>query len=298
MSQAQWQEMMSGIEKDGVLVGILNTYTVTVTSGLGISVNTGRAMIQGFLARSDAAVALTCATADPTNPRIDRAVLHADLSAHTLTVQLLTGTPAGSPVPPALTQTSTIWEISLYQVRVNALQTTLTGGSLTDERGYAVPNNAVPSLGGTISGPLTVTGLVTASGNLTVTGQSSAGNFSGDAGKVTTDGAGNLATNTLATIQSATAVVVGNSGTIATAATGVSLVNPSAAVTGVILQAGTVGGQRVTVVNIAVPANTVTFAAAATSNVIDGVSDVIAGQHAAEFVWTSGGSRWYRIYNN
>ena len=174
MAQAQWQEMFSAMLTNGVLAGQLNSYVVTVTSGLGISVASGKAMIQGFLARSDAAVALTCATADPTNPRIDRAVLHADLTAHALTVILLTGTPAPSPSPPALTQTATVWEVSLYQVRVNATQTTLTAGSLTDERLYSAPNIAAASLadalmtnqkvnraGDTMTGSLTAFSLLT-----------------------------------------------------------------------------------------------------------------------------------------
>src|SRR5258707_387649 len=123
MSQATWQQMFGSVLGNGVLSAQLNQYVTTTTSGLGISVASGRAIIQGFLAQSDAAVALTCSAADPTNPRIDRAVLHADLSAHTLTVQMLTGTPAPSPSPPALTQTGTVWEFSVYQVRVNATQT-------------------------------------------------------------------------------------------------------------------------------------------------------------------------------
>lgn len=135
MSQAQWQEMFQGLFSNGVISAQLNQYVTTTTSGLGISVASGKAMIQGFFARSDAAVALTAAAADPTNPRIDRAVLHADLSAHTLTVILLTGAPAPSPAPPALTQTGTVWEISLYQVRVNAGAVTIS--SLTDERTFS-----------------------------------------------------------------------------------------------------------------------------------------------------------------
>lgn len=143
-AQAQWQSMFAGLFSNGVIQGQLNSYSTTTTSGLGISVASGRAMIQGFMAQSDAAVALTAATADPTNPRIDRAVLHADLSAHTLAVQLLTGSPASSPTPPALTQTSTVWEISLYQVRVNAGATSIT--SLTDERTYSLATTPTGSI--------------------------------------------------------------------------------------------------------------------------------------------------------
>jgi hypothetical protein len=161
MSQAQWQEMFQGMHSTGVMAAQLNSYVVTVTTLLGISVASGKAVIQGFLARSDAAVALTCSAADPTNPRIDRAVLHADLSAHTLTVILLTGTPGVSPVPPTLTQTSTVWEISLYQVRVNATQTTLTGASLTDERSYSTPTGAPGIVASALDQNITATGTTT-----------------------------------------------------------------------------------------------------------------------------------------
>src|SRR5260221_13198761 len=105
MSQAQWLEVETSKWTNGVLSGRRNTFTVTTTSGLGTSVNTGDGLVQGFGFWSDAAVTLTCAAADPTNPRIDRAVLTADLTAHTGTIILLTGTPAPSPAPPALTQT-------------------------------------------------------------------------------------------------------------------------------------------------------------------------------------------------
>ena len=213
MAQAQWQEMMGALFSNGVINGQLNSYVVTVTSGLGISVASGKAMIQGFLSRSDAAVALTCATADPTNPRIDRAVLHADLTAHALTVILLTGTPAPSPSPPALTQTATVWEVSLYQVRVNATQTTLTAGSLTDERIYA---GLVQRAGDTMTGGLTAPNFqVTAGQNMAyssnaaqdVTPQSGAANghlhvgWSGSAQEIPFgDGTGAVSANLASTI--------------------------------------------------------------------------------------------------
>ena len=91
--------------------------------------------------------------------------------------------------------------------------------------------------------------------------------------------------------QSGTAPAVATSGTIATTGLGVSRVNPAGAVTGVILQAGGIAGQICIVVNES--GNTITFAAAGTSNVADGVSAVIAANRAMWFVWDSGTSRWY-----
>jgi hypothetical protein len=69
---------------------------------------------------------------------------------------------------------------------------------------------------------------------------------------------------------------------------------PGGAITGVILQPGTYAGQRVTVVNESAAASTITFAAAGTSNVADGVTTVIPGLRASTFWWDTGTSRWYR----
>jgi len=98
---------------------------------------------------------------------------------------------------------------------------------------------------------------------------------------------------TIITRPSATAPDPGNGGTITTAGVGVAKVNPAAAETGVILQAGTLDGQEVTVINEAVAANSITFAAAATSNVADGASDVVAGLKSRTYVWEAGTARWY-----
>jgi len=102
-----------------------------------------------------------------------------------------------------------------------------------------------------------------------------------------------LINGTTITATSATSPDPGNSGTIATAGLGVTKVNPAGAETGVILAAGIIDGQEVTVVNTAAAANSITFAAAATSNVADGVSDVIAGLKSRTYVWESGTARWY-----
>ncbi len=95
--------------------------------------------------------------------------------------------------------------------------------------------------------------------------------------------------------QSATAPAIANGNTIATAGLSVSRVAPAAAVTGIILQAGTQAGQEVTVINESGSTFTVTFAASGTSNVADGVSDVIAVLTARSFVWDAGTNLWYRI---
>lgn len=102
---------------------------------------------------------------------------------------------------------------------------------------------------------------------------------------------GNIMTTLALLLTQSSVATPSSNGTIATSGVSVARVNPSGAVTGMILGAGAQGGQQVQVVNES--SNTLTFAASGTSNVADGVSDVIAANAAKEFVWDSGTSLWY-----
>lgn len=94
--------------------------------------------------------------------------------------------------------------------------------------------------------------------------------------------------------QSATAqAITANGQTINTAAVTSQRIAPNAAYTGIIMQAGTVAGQQCMVMNESTTANSVTMAAAATSNVADGTSCVIAGASQKTFVWDVGTNLWY-----
>ena len=97
---------------------------------------------------------------------------------------------------------------------------------------------------------------------------------------------------TLALGQSSSAALA-NGGTINTSGTGVSRVNPTAAVTGVFLGVGVYAGQIVTVINES--AFSITFAASGSSTVADGVADVIPALTARGFVWDSGAALWFRL---
>src|SRR5690349_18485658 len=94
--------------------------------------------------------------------------------------------------------------------------------------------------------------------------------------------------------ESSSLLTVTNGATIPTGGLYSTRVTAAAAVTGVILQPGTYPGQEVTVVHEGAAANTITMAAAGTSNVADGVGTVIAGLTAKTFVWDSSTKLWYR----
>ncbi len=92
-------------------------------------------------------------------------------------------------------------------------------------------------------------------------------------------------------VQSVTAPATANNGTIATVGITVSRVAPTAAVTGVVLAAGTIAGQQVVVLNES--AFSITFGTLGSSNVSIGVNCMIpAGTHL-QFVWNSATGRWY-----
>ncbi len=82
-----------------------------------------------------------------TADRIDRIVARLDLNTdqRSITLEVLEGTPAASPVPPALTRTPQVWELSLARVRIPASAVFVLPENVTDERadesvcGYAVP---------------------------------------------------------------------------------------------------------------------------------------------------------------
>lgn len=127
----------------GVLKNVGSELAVSA-DGADMQVDTaaGAAFIKdGAVYVQEAVKALTIGAADATNPRIDRIVLRMTREGQSeqgkIVHAVLAGTAAASPSAPALTQSSTLWEISLAQVRVDAAVTTIASGKVTDERTYA-----------------------------------------------------------------------------------------------------------------------------------------------------------------
>jgi hypothetical protein len=90
-------------------------------AGLAVDVNAGQAMVRGHYYISTDVETRTLATADPANDRIDTVILRLDPIANAILLAVKTGTPAGSPVAPALVQTDGgIFEFPLANVLVEA----------------------------------------------------------------------------------------------------------------------------------------------------------------------------------
>jgi hypothetical protein len=137
VQEAQWKEMAKLWAGTGVLVGLLNELeTVGDSTGMQVKTDSGGAWVEGFYFKSTAQETLAIAASDPALDRIDRVVVQLNWTTNIIDLVVLTGTPAGSPTAPALTQNTAIWEIALAQVAVDAAVVTIAAGDVTDERTF------------------------------------------------------------------------------------------------------------------------------------------------------------------
>lgn len=159
--------------------GIVSSTSMAVTqnspAGMSVLVAQGWCVIIGdyqpnmgvYTVYNDAVNTLTIATADPTNPRIDRVVVTVQDSYYTgsaddVIFQVITGTPASSPVAPAIPTNS----ISLATVSVAAGVGNITNANITDTRVLTTTNMPIGDItavtagagltGGGSSGALTL----------------------------------------------------------------------------------------------------------------------------------------------
>lgn len=105
---------------------------VTKYTGMRVKVETGYAFIKGYMYKNTAPLYFTLSNSDTLMDRIDRIVLRFDENNREIKVVVKTGTPSSSPQPPTLTRTSSIYELSLAQARVNKNSAIVT--SVIDER--------------------------------------------------------------------------------------------------------------------------------------------------------------------
>ena len=150
LNTEQWARGHTSLATNGVVPNVGDELVVTETSpeSLGVQVTTGRFWAAGRLYEVfSEPETLPLASADPTNPRIDRIVVRRDLASREVVAAVLTGTPAADPDPPALTQNTVgVWEESLAQVAVAANAASVDDDDITDERRLARSPLQVPGL--------------------------------------------------------------------------------------------------------------------------------------------------------
>ena len=141
-TQALWAT--TGIINSASLAVTQNTppgLSVVVASGWAAIVGTTQANMGTYVTYNDASVVLSLNTANPTNPRIDLVCATVNDAYYTgslnnVVLQVVAGTPAGSPVAPALPANS----ITLATVAVGAGATAITNANITDTRVLVTTN--------------------------------------------------------------------------------------------------------------------------------------------------------------
>lgn len=101
------------------------------STGMQVKVPAGECWIRAQWGESDTEKTLPIAAADPTLGRRDLIVLRNDHVANKIVLDVLTGTPAASPVYPTVSQNTSIWEIQLGKVVVNPGVVTISAGDVT-----------------------------------------------------------------------------------------------------------------------------------------------------------------------
>lgn len=146
-TQALWAT--TGIIKSTSLAVTPNSpvgMSVIIASGWAAIVGTTQANMGTYVAYNDAATVVAITTANPTNPRIDLVCATVQDAYYTgsqnnVIFQVVAGTPASSPVAPALPANS----IALAEVDVAAGALSITSGDITDLRVMVTTN--IPEVG-------------------------------------------------------------------------------------------------------------------------------------------------------
>ena len=127
--------------------------SVRVAAGWAAIIGTIQANMGAYVAYNDAQATLTVTTANPTNPRIDLVCVTVRDAFYTgafndVIFQVIAGTPAGSPVAPALPANS----ISLATIAVGAGVTQINTANITDTRVSTTTNLPVGDITGVTAG--------------------------------------------------------------------------------------------------------------------------------------------------
>lgn len=119
---------------NGVFANPTNGLQVMANSGMAVNVKPGAGFINGYAFRNTTDASLTLDAGDGTYNRIDRIVLRWDLDNRLMLLAIKKGTAAASPVAPALTRTSSVYELALADIAVARGAVSISQVDITDQR--------------------------------------------------------------------------------------------------------------------------------------------------------------------
>lgn len=144
----QFGSVFDGIIEDGIYAGLGDKFMIIGDEGMELIVGSGRAWFNHTWLYNNAIYWLYLDTADALLDRIDIPYLEFNEGAgvRANSIGLLTGTPASTPVPPTLTNTSTVHQYPLAHIYVAAGVTDITQDDITNKVG----TTATPFVAGII----------------------------------------------------------------------------------------------------------------------------------------------------
>lgn len=107
---------------------------VRAGAGMNVIVGAGQGWIQGHKLINTADLTLSVDASDVLLGRIDRVIFYTDSSERTMGIEILKGTPSTSPTAPALTRTSSRYEMCLATIKINKQITSISNSMITDTR--------------------------------------------------------------------------------------------------------------------------------------------------------------------
>lgn len=130
----QMGSIFDGLILDGVYPNYGDRFEVLEDTGMDVSVGTGRSWFDHTWTYNDALFGVTVPTADVLLDRIDIVYLEVNegVGVRANKIDILEGTPASTPIPPTLTNTSTIHQYALAHIYVAAGVTNIYQADITD----------------------------------------------------------------------------------------------------------------------------------------------------------------------
>lgn len=135
----QISSMFEGLLSDGVFERVDNAFIVTPSSGLTLSIGSGRAWVKNKWAKNDANITITLNPAHVTLNRYTAIVLRNDFTTRDITLEMIDGANASSPTKPSIVRNASMYDLCLAYVYVGAGATNITQANITDMR----PDNTV-----------------------------------------------------------------------------------------------------------------------------------------------------------
>lgn len=133
-----FRNYMAAVVSTGVRRSYLNDLRVTAAGGMALTIGAGFAVIEGAYFINDSAFNSFTVPTAPTGDysRVDRVVIQLNDSVSVRAAQFVykQGTPAASPVAPALVRSGDIYEIALADILVAPMVTEIQQREITDQR--------------------------------------------------------------------------------------------------------------------------------------------------------------------